>query len=371
MQRNAKILLNVVLAGAVGYGLYRWYKWYKEELELEEQGISYEDIMAEREAKRMEKAIEERQKRMTEIEEIEEELEETSDSVISADGHEWKEDAEGYIYRKPTREEMISGIDYDPLTEEVVEFYTNLGDEYTIIRKLQQPKFRNYRERRGISDIIESVTDMLGQIRSLERNEMEIEKMIYPSESADALDYYKALVIHRAGLDDSRIRNDLIRLFSWEWIPTSTTGPVNNIHEDIRQKRIEHFTFDNVDSTYVSVAELLVYFGEKLHFAVPYKTVEEYIIGMLEYMDIDRSDSDPVIQDTITAYLEHGRINRENYDDTYGIFGLEKEVYDNADDLFKELNGAVEKHLILDAHLNPKTQISPGEIVMEERVDDL
>lgn len=371
MQRNAKIVLNVVMACAAGYGIYRWYKWYKEELALEEQGITYDDILAEREAERMEKAIQERQKRMTEIEELEEEYDEESGEVASEDGHIWKEDDQGFIYRRPTREEMISGIDYDPLEEEVVEYFSTIGDEYTIVRKLKQPKFRNYRERRGSNDIIESVVDMIGQIRSLERNDMEVDKMIYPSESAEALDYYKALVIHRAGLDDSRIRNDLIRLFSWEWIPTTTAGPVNNIHEDIRQRRIEHFTFDNIDSKYVSVAELLVYFGEKLHFAVPYKTVEEYIIGMLEYMDIDRSDTDPVIQDTIIAYLEHGRVNRENYDDTYGIFGLEKEVYDAADDLFKELNGAVEKHLILDAHLNPKPNITPGEIVMDEQVDEL
>ena len=61
MNTPVKILLGIVGAAGVGYGAYRIYKWWQEEDQLEAEGLSYEELVAQAEAKKTEeKLIEER-----------------------------------------------------------------------------------------------------------------------------------------------------------------------------------------------------------------------------------------------------------------------------------------------------------------------
>lgn len=62
MKASVKVILSLAGVAGISYGAYRIYKWWKEEEALEAEGLSYEELVAEAEAKKIEEEMAERKR---------------------------------------------------------------------------------------------------------------------------------------------------------------------------------------------------------------------------------------------------------------------------------------------------------------------
>ena len=319
MKRQTKIVLWTVGAASAAFAAYKAYKYYKEQEKLEEQALDINDIRAYAEAKRADELTEARKNKLNAgIDEDEE------DSEITEGG--WYTNSSGVLERRLTREEFIYGADYDMLTEELVEEVSTDGQSHTVVRKRAESILLNHREKRGVEDIIESVEDMASQIRSLRNVDMEFEKCIYERDTMEAFDYYMALLMDRAEVEDDEDRKKLIVLSTYEYTPNVHDDKNFRVLENIRNNRYQHFGV-SPHTTWGSIAEVIIYYAQLLHFNVGDVSVQEYISNMLEYIGMDYDDRDVVINDIIVSYFEHYRTSKPNFDGTFGLFGITEAQY--------------------------------------------
>ena len=319
MKRQTKIVLWTVGAASAAFAAYKAYKYYKEQEKLEEQALDINDIRAYAEAKRADELTEARKNKLNAgIDEVEE------DSEITEGG--WYTNSSGVLERSLTREEFIYGADYDMLTEELVEGVSTDGLCHTVVRKRAESILLNHREKRGVEDVIESVEDMASQIRSLRNVDMEFEKCIYERDTMEAFDYYMALLMDRAEVEDEEDRKKLIVLSTYEYTPNVHDDKNFRVLENIRNNRYQHFGV-SPHTTWGSIAEVIIYYAQLLHFNVGEVSAQEYISNMLEYMAMDYDDRDVVINDIIVSYFEHNRTHKPNYDSTFGLFGITEAQY--------------------------------------------
>ena len=319
MKRQTKIVLWTVGAASAAFAAYKAYKYYKEQEKLEEQALDINDIRAYAEAKRADELTEVRKNKLNAgIDEDEE------DSEITEGG--WYTNSSGVLERSLTREEFIYGADYDMLTEELVEGVSTDGLCHTVVRKRAESILLNHREKRGVEDIIESVEDMASQIRSLRNVDMEFEKCIYERDTMEAFDYYMALLMDRAEVEDEEDRKKLIVLSTYEYAPNVHDDKNFRVLENIRNNRYQHFGV-SPHTTWGSIAEVIIYYAQLLHFNVGDVSVQEYISNMLEYIGMDYDDRDVVINDIIVSYFEHYRTYKPNFDGTFGLFGITEAQY--------------------------------------------
>ena len=319
MKRQTKIVLWTVGAASAAFAAYKAYKYYKEQEKLEEQALDINDIRAYAEAKRADELTEARKNKLNAgIDEDEE------DSEITEGG--WYTNSSGVLERRLTREEFIYGADYDMLTEELVEEVSTDGQSHTVVRKRAESILLNHREKRGVEDIIESVEDMASQIRSLRNVDMEFEKCIYERDTMEAFDYYMALLMDRAEVEDEEDRKKLIVLSTYEYTPNVHDDKNFRVLENIRNNRYQHFGV-SPHTTWGSIAEVIIYYAQLLHFNVGDVSVQEYISNMLEYIGMDYDDRDVVINDIIVSYFEHYRTSKPNFDGTFGLFGITEAQY--------------------------------------------
>ena len=320
MKKQTKIVLWTVGVATAAFAAYKAYKYYQEQKALEEQALDINDVRAYAEAKRMDELTEARENKLNAG--IDDE-----DTELAEDG--WYTNHLGILERKLTREEMIYGADYDMLTEELIENEYMNGEAHTVIRKRAENILLNHREKRGISDVIDSVEDMASQIRSLRNVDMEFEKRIYERDTLEALDYYIALLMDRAGVHSGYDRDKLIVLSTYEYTPNVYDDKNYQVLENIRNNRYQHLGV-SPHTTWGSIAEVIIYYAELLHFNVDDVSVQEYISNMLEYMGVDYDDRDVVINDIIVSYFEHNRRNKPNYDGTFGLFGITETQYNES-----------------------------------------
>ena len=320
MKKQTKIVLWTVGAATAAFAAYKAYKYYQEQKALEEQALDINDVRAYAEAKRMDELTEARENKLNAG--IDDE-----DTELAEDG--WYTNHLGILERKLTREEMIYGADYDMLTEELIENEYMNGEAHTVIRKRAENILLNHREKRGISDVIDSVEDMASQIRSLRNVDMEFEKRIYERDTLEALDYYIALLMDRAGVHYGDDRDKLIVLSTYEYTPNVYDDKNYQVLENIRNNRYQHLGV-SPHTTWGSIAEVIIYYAELLHFNVDDVSAQEYISNMLEYMGVDYDDRDVVINDIIVSYFEHNRRNKPNYDGTFGLFGITETQYNES-----------------------------------------
>ena len=320
MKKQTKIVLWTVGAATAAFAAYKAYKYYQEQKALEEQALDINDVRAYAEAKRMDELTEARENKLNAG--IDDE-----DTELAEDG--WYTNHLGILERKLTREEMVYGADYDMLTEELIEHEYMNGEAHTVIRKRAENILLNHREKRGISDVIDSVEDMASQIRSLRNVDMEFEKRIYERDTLEALDYYIALLMDRAGVHSGYDRDKLIVLSTYEYTPNVHDDKNFQVLENIRNNRYQHLGV-SPHTTWGSIAEVIIYYAELLHFNVDDVSAQEYISNMLEYMGVDYDDRDVVINDIIVSYFEHNRRNKPNYDGTFGLFGITETQYNES-----------------------------------------
>ncbi|NCB96608.1 MAG: hypothetical protein EOM35_09210 [Negativicutes bacterium] len=320
MRKQTKIVLWTVGAATAAFAAYKAYKYYQEQQELEAQALDINDVKAYAEAKRMDELTEARENKLNAG--IDDE-----DTELAEDG--WYTNHLGILERKLTREEMVYGADYDMLTEELIENEYMNGEVHTVIRKRAENILLNHREKRGVSDVIDSVEDMASQIRSLRNVDMEFEKRIYERDTLEALDYYIALLMDRAGVHSGYDREKLIVLSTYEYTPNVYDDNNHQVLENIRNNRYQHLGV-SPHTTWGSIAEVIIYYAELLHFNVDDVSTQEYISNMLEYMGVDYDDRDVVINDIIVSYFEHNRRNKPNYDGTFGLFGITETQYNES-----------------------------------------
>ena len=320
MKRQTKIVLWTVGAATAAFAAYKAYKYYQEQKELESQALDINDVRAYAEAKRMDELTEARENKLNAG--IDDE-----DNELAEDG--WYTNHLGILERKLTREEMVYGADYDMLTEELIENEYMNGEVNTVIRKRAENILLNHREKRGVSDVIDSVEDMASQIRSLRNVDMEFEKRIYERDTLEALDYYIALLMDRAGVHSGYDREKLIVLSTYEYTPNVYDDKNHQVLENIRNNRYQHLGV-SPHTTWGSIAEVILYYAELLHFNVDDVSAQEYASNMLEYMGVDYDDRDVVINDVIVSYFEHNRRNKPNYDGTFGLFGITETQYNES-----------------------------------------
>lgn len=316
MRRQTKVVLWTAGVAAAAFAAYKAYKYYKEQKQLEEQALDINDIRAYSEAKRADELAEARKAKLNAG--IDDEGENNEDS--------WYTNSSGVLERRLTREEFLYGADYDMLTEELIEEVYIDGQAHTVVRKRAENILLNYREKRDIEDIIESIEDMASQIRSLRNVDMEYENCIYERDTVEALDYYIALLMDRAGVEDEDDRKKLIVLSTYEYTPNVHDDKNFQVLENIRNNRYQHFGV-SPHTTWGSIAEVIIYYAQLLHFNVDDISAQEYISNMLEYMDVDYDDRDVVINDIIVSYFEHNRTHKPNFDGTFGLFGITESQY--------------------------------------------
>ena len=321
MKRQTKIVLWTVGVASAAFAAYKAYKYYQEQQELEAQALDINDVRAYAEAKRATELTEARKAKLNA------EIDDEEDSEITEDG--WYTNHLGILERKLTREEMVYGADYDMLTEELIENEYMNGEVHTVIRKREENILLSHREKRAVSDIIDSVEDMASQIRSLRNVDMEFEKRIYERDTLEALDYYIALLMDRAGVHSGYDRDKLIVLSTYEYTPNVYDDKNYQVLENIRNNRYQHLGV-SPHTTWGSIAEVIIYYAELLHFNVDDVSAQEYISNMLEYMGVDYDDRDVVINDIIVSYFEHNRRNKPNYDGTFGLFGITETQYNES-----------------------------------------
>lgn len=355
MKASVKVILSLAGVAGISYGAYRIYKWWKEEEALEAEGLSYEELVAEAEAKKIEEEMAERQAREIENERHIRELE----GLPVDDEFDWFKTEDGFIRRDLTPYERNFGATYDPLTEECIQEMSKDGILYDYVQKLPTGKTRlyNYREKeRPVRDIIESVEDMGSQIRSLKGANMEHDRIIYEKHSIEAFDYYKALVLDRYDIQDEQLRRDLIALFSWEFNPLKSKVGDWGRREDIVQRRTEHFGFGTSNSDWASVAEALLEYSQIIADSL-YRVSTEQVAGwLIETIGLDfESDIDPVIHDTLISFIEHDRAHRPNADDTYGLFHIDLDQYNECEALYNEMNVCI--YEIMEERLDPEFTI--------------
>lgn len=339
MKAPVKVILTLVGVTGAGYGAYRIYKWWKEEDQLEAEGMSYEELVAAAEAKKIEQKIEEDKAREEEFDKAKREIDGLPD-----DGMDWYKTPEGDIQRELTPYEKKFGVDYNPLTEELISEHTMEGNVFEYVRKFKEgTKLLNHRDdKRTVNDIIEQTREMTAQIKALKVNDMEHDKRIYDDNTQESYDYYRALVMDRAGIENEELRDNLAILFSWEYIPTKENIGDNNLRDDIIRDRTEYFKFGTIYSDWASIGEAIIYYATRLQFATNIGTVEQYADWILDTMGLDlKSDLDPVIHDTIISFFEHHRQGKANADGTYGLFHIPEEEYNESNTLWHEHNHAV------------------------------
>ena len=320
MKKQTKIVLWTVGVASAAFAAYKVYKYYQEQKELESQALDINDVRAYAEAKRAAELTEARKAKLNA------EIDEEENTGYTEDG--WYTNGNGILERKLTREEIVYGADYDMLTEELIEFYMD-GEEHTVIRKREENILLNHRDKRAVSDIIDSVEDMASQIRSLRNVDMEFEKRIYERDTLEALDYYIALLMDRAEITSGYDREKLIVLSTYEYTPNVVNDKDGRVLENIRNNRYQHLGV-SPHTTWGSIAEVILYYAELLNYNVDDVSAQEYASNMLEYMGVDHDDRDVVINDIIVSYFEHNRRNKPNYDGTFGLFGITETQYNES-----------------------------------------
>ena len=340
MNTPVKVILGLVGAAGLGYGAYRLYKWWKEEDALEEAGLTYDELVEQAEAKKIEEKMKERAEREVEMEEAEREID-----GLPNDGYEWEKTPNGDIRRELTPYEKKNGVDYNPLVEEIIQEHDMDGNTFEYVQKYKQgvTKFLNHRDdARSNQEIMEAVQEMTAQIKALKNSDMEYERAIYEKTSVEALDYYRALLMDRNGIENEELRNKLAVLFSWEYLPDKENIGDVNIKDDIIRERIEHFGYGTQHRDWASIAEVIITYAKNLSFATNRGSVEQFADWIIETMGLDfDEDENVVINDTIVSYFSHGRVGKANMDGTYGLFRISKEAYNTSSSVYHEHNHAI------------------------------
>lgn len=342
MNTPVKILFGIVGAAGVGYGAYRIYKWWKEEDELEAEGLSYEELVAQAEAKKTEQKLAEQVEREEEFAEHIREID-----GLPNDGLDWYRTPDNDIRRELSPYEKRFGVDYNPLTEELIVEEDKDGNRYEYVQKFKEgTKLLNHRDAMFTArSVISSTREMAAQIKSLMANDMEHDRRIYDQNTQEIYDYWRALVMERYDIQDQELRDNLAVLFSWEYIPIKENIGDKNMREDIIRDRTEYFGAGTIHSDWASIGEMIIYYAKQLDFSTGKAgTTEQFADMMVETLGLDLEyDEDPVINDTILSFVERHRLGKANIDGTYGLFHITEEAYKESQSLWHEHN-----HLISD-----------------------
>lgn len=342
MNTPVKILLGIVGAAGVGYGAYRIYKWWKEEDALEAEGLSYEELVSQAEAKKTEQKLAEQVEREEEFAEHIREID-----GLPNDGLDWYRTPDNDIRRELSPYEKRFGVDYNPLTEELIVEEDMDGNRYEYVQKFKEgTKLLNHRDAMFTArSVISSTREMAAQIKSLMANDMEHDRRIYDQNTQEIYDYWRALVMERYDIQDQELRDNLAVLFSWEYIPIKENIGDKNVREDIIRDRTEYFGAGTIHSDWASIGEMIIYYAKQLDFSTGKAgTTEQFADMMVETLGLDLEyDEDPVINDTILSFVERHRLGKANIDGTYGLFHITEEAYKESQSLWHEHN-----HLISD-----------------------
>ena len=342
MNTPVKILLGIVGAAGVGYGAYRIYKWWKEEDALEAEGLTYEELVKQAEAKKTEDKLAAQVEREEEFAEHIREID-----GLPNDGLDWYRTPDNDIRRELSPYEKRFGVDYNPLTEELIVEEDMDGNRYEYVQKFKEgTKLLNHRDAMFTArSVISSTREMAAQIKSLMANDMEHDRRIYDQNTQEIYDYWRALVMERYDIQDQELRDNLAVLFSWEYIPIKENIGDKNVREDIIRDRTEYFGAGTIHSYWASIGEMIIYYAKQLDFSTGKAgTTEQFADMMVETLGLDLEyDEDPVINDTILSFVERHRLGKANIDGTYGLFHISEEAYKESQSLWHESN-----HLISD-----------------------
>ncbi len=354
MNTPVKILLGIVGAAGVGYGAYRIYKWWKEEDELEAEGLSYEELIAQAEAKKTEEKLAAQVEREEEFAEHIREID-----GLPNDGLDWYRTPDNDIRRELSPYEKRFGVDYNQLTEELIVEEDMDGNRYEYVQKFKEgTKLLNHRDAMFTArSVISSTREMAAQIKSLMANDMEHDRRIYDQNTQEIYDYWRALVMERYDIQDQELRDNLAVLFSWEYIPIKENIGDKNVREDIIRDRMEYFGAGTIHSDWASIGEMIIYYAKQLDFATGKAgTTEQFADMMVETLGLDLEyDEDPVINDTILSFVERHRLGKANIDGTYGLFHITEEAYKESQSLWHEHNRLVSD--IVDGRYMPEFRI--------------
>lgn len=337
MNKNMKVFFGIVGLTAVGYVAYRYWKDTQIDKHLEEQSVSYEELKSQREAELLEERLKERDERLKNIE--------SSDEDQDSDGS-WYRNEYNQLERKLTREEYLYGAEYDMFTEDLVEYRDENGEWQRRVRKRSEMKLLNSREHREVEDVIIAVDELGEQIESLRGMDMEYEKNIYDKKSQEALDYYMALLLDKYDVTERDVRQKLIVLSTYEYLPNLTNIHNQNLLDDLTRARKEFFAGATRHNEWVSIMEVLLYYCGKLSEESNF-ALEGIIETALEVMEFEYDDRDVVINDVIISFFEHNRRDRPNFDGTFGIFQITKEQYDVCQSLYDEYQKALGNFIAL------------------------
>ena len=178
--------------------------------------MTYEELVEQAEAKKTEEKLAAQVEREEEFAEHIREID-----GLPNDGLDWYRTPDNDIRRELSPYEKRFGVDYNPLTEELIVEEDMDGNRYEYVQKFKEgTKLLNHRDAMFTArSVISSTREMAAQIKSLMANDMEHDRRIYDQNTQEIYDYWRALVMERYDIQNQELRDNLAVLFSWEYIP--------------------------------------------------------------------------------------------------------------------------------------------------------
>lgn len=300
MRRTGLVLLGLTLTGTVGYIVYKAYKAYQEEREIEDSSkpVSGKEIL---ETKNMEEKIATKQSMEELAEEVRQELKELDDELDNA----YDISSDGFVkYTGENRMDRVADVNIYRTAH-----LDDTDENQTAASIFDDPKDPKW--------MIEGAT-WDGIVMEKEDDELR-----YDPNSDEALEQYKRMIF-----SDFDGEYDLIprleRVFDKKFFPINE--PDANVQKHILIEREKFFgegvSAWNRDTTF---AELFIFFANRV--AWDYYIDSAYVLKfILDNVNIYQHSSETKLSTMVTDIKDH---NFMSDNDTYGIFGLTPEDYEN------------------------------------------
>lgn len=171
----------------------------------------------------------------------------------------------------------------------------------------------------GEYEPLEGLTDEEMYVDELE--ERGVEELRFPPNSEEALRQYKEMKLAEFDILSSGKRT-LWKLFEVEFVPSNNADSIimsNMIHD-----RREFFGPECIHNANITVADLLLYFGNMLDFDLDMGI--EYWVNMLLFnLKLDPGTSSTQILKTVRELVNHAYVSERGF----GMFGLDNAQYRN------------------------------------------
>lgn len=336
MNANQKFCLSLAGAAALAASAYYIYKKCLEKETKKTYVIPLTDSKG-NPIKDLKKNMDDKVAVFSEESEETEETEETE--KIDSNGFKWEIDSNGVEYRLISSSEIKYGVDYNPYSEAVEDFFDESGNPVMRVVKLKTSEMLNSHDNRAPVDVIESVKDMVSSIMTLKNNNMEYRIGLYSPLTLESVDYYIAMLFVDNNITNGDLQSILVILSTYEIKGYNEIG--YDIYDDILSDRQKYYQsiyesnrFDSV-GVYgacpfirrITFAELFIFLAKEISYVKTEDSIEDILSELIDRVYICVEDRDVVINDILISFITHDRLSSNSPDGLYGVFSLSEDEY--------------------------------------------